>query len=1594
MTADRIIERRIAEIMKSFGQQTDKVNKALKLMPKRKGKAATGVQSKRQIDFRTFYEEFYKKKIARNMKLCKISSNVAWSEIRTKIKGSSFEYFEKTQGLSYNCNDAKVASFVKNHYFSLQSDERISRLVFEIFESYELWKIENDYFDIEDFVGLFYRKVKRWPFKEFNFDLVIVDEVQDLSFNSIQVLTNLCLNNFMICGDNAQNIEKGINFKFKDLGNYLTQAITNRSEKIVDYGDYYNQSKNLPELVSYHLGLNFRSSKEILDVANLVVSLLETFFADEIDSFPKEKGFFASPKPVLAELGMDIEALVEFLEVYLQVETSIIADQNESMNDTATVMGKRIKNGSDFCVIVRDEQAKLSIPEALRNCIILTLQESKGLEFENVLLFNHFTGNDAEKGWRYIFNRTNIDERPFTKEERRDYDTEVDMFRRSKLEFRKLVKDNSENLYEFSTSAALEQISTQAQLEGLSADMKFLYVAITRAKKNLIIYDLAPPKTISHLRMGFDSWCNKLNLVEQVSAATIGKFKGVYAADENWKATQQGIARDKGYFFLKNSEYGSAERFFKVSNDERLVQYCKASEKAKMASDLLSIEFDDDLMKKYGSIHLMQKEAMKHFAESAEIFIGLDKQNEAGKCYFSAEDYVQAVNCFKQCDNELYLAHSLFMLKQYEGALPIYYKLEQDDLVQACLYNLSENGKDMGRFAALLASMSDEVKEVAKYDDVLFMKYIRNVFDEMQKDVKEAEELEELAEEAPADARLPQEEDNQGEANDEISEKPEADNSFVVVSDNKSSQSFADLQSLLSEIRSAGGSFERLPSLRSAGAEVVRSSMFDKVVAKLEPHTKRLMPLLQSMPGAPALFVNQCANVEHLIFDLATIFRFEDIGLEMLKAYTSEDKKLIFNRLVVNKLVNLDFNISYNKKVDIFKSLSTNRGSDLASRPNIAELVTLNIFDLLTAFKMSGQEAAFNGIDEIVKLLFPHVATMGLAEFFYSLTTDIEIRQQLGYLISKKTLEKLQSLEIGNFKIVNKQATEDLDLEQLSFKELVDQLITPPTVKLIQNLRSGTVSANDEPLLKTFRFVRQLFLRLAELNTGKSAEKEAEAVAAISGSDVWILIRLLRLLFKRRYFIQGIAASSINQTWLDSWGAVDGARLTLAHNRFNEFYFINSDSWLLHLASSVDDIKGNIKVEKDFTLYAMNREEDLLLAEQTCFSDFAFSLCVSEVLYRFKVKNQTDLVRLEVLSQLTAKDKAAIKFNKIYTRKAEDSLALFDLSNEYPQLVEDYVYNRTLGLLRKSESTKAINYFAVYQNFNLISKNLNSDKVVAGLIKAECSKIKESRIFFILDELDELLKTGKLSQAYFKLQDLEDYCEHNATEVPRTARDWLDLKEIFILVLAYCLLGSKPNHFNTAEGIRLPKYFRSELTGFSWIVEGSTNKYYIDTGLVSTDGLSEVLLNYEGKIVDLVSGLSKSVLQMAPELEPFIQDIINHSTQAPSPTEDNILIVLVSEPADLEVSRLLANHVEAVEKSDWQAKAAAKTVAAVESVLQFKKKVKNESSVSFIKKQQIVGTNRGKLFVRKQVVSVVEELYKTSLLRSKIIAYLFEVLFA
>lgn len=1480
------------------------MTKTLKLLPKRKGKAVTSIERQRQqIDFKTFYEDFYKKKIARNSKLCKVSSNVAWSEIRTKIKGSSFKYFEFTLCGPYNPNDSVQKNKIRDEYARLQPDQGLRAQVFEIFESYEQWKQENNYFDIEDFVGLFYRKIKKWPYEDFNFDLIVIDEVQDLSFNSIKVLTNLCLNNFLICGDNAQNIEKGINFKFKELRSFLASAITNRSEKIVEYGDYVNQAENLSRLSQYHLGLNFRSSKQILDLANFVVCLLETYFGDEIDSFPKERGFFSSPRPVVVELGTSVECLVDILETYLKMEVDVgpkpEEKPEESMDQSAALLQKKVKVGSDFCVIVRDEAAKALVPEALQSCIVLTLQESKGLEFENVLLYNHFTNNDSEKGWRFLFTRTSVQEQRISAAELKELLEEKDLFRRSKLELCRLVQEGRDSCYQFSTSAQLDHMSTQAQLEGLSADLKFLYVAITRAKKNFIIFDSAANKQSNGIRQDFDRMCNKLGIAQFVDADSFRRLDSEYQVDANWRAAHRQMAREKGYCFLKQGEYLTAERFFKVSNDQRLIEYCKASEKAKMAGDLLSLEFDDEMKKKYSNLAELQKHVSKAFSEAAEIFGGLQKWNEAGKCYFSAEDYAQAAESFGKMDNKLYLAHSLFMVKKYEEALPLYYELEQDDLVQACLYNLAEGGKDMTRFAAMLAGMSDEAKEVSVFDDSTFLRYLKNIFDEvkLELDQDDQKDLEPLSlPEEPQLSQLDQEE--------EMSEKPEPksahqSDSFVVVSEKNSLDDFVEVKSVVSELKSLGGSFELVLSSIKSSASDKQFEIASKVVSKLEVHRRRIESLLGAMPGSDVLFHKRDNQMQSLMFDLAILYKFEDVGLQMMKD-TGEQRAEVLDRLILNKMLNLDLNLLSTRRVN-FAGLGVERSRPTVSE-NLGELITLNIFDIISSLKLGpGVQPQFQTVDDIIKYHYFSISLMGLAEFFYPLAVGADVRLQLALFVGHARWAQLHSGEDpvdASFVDLAPQPASSLRAEPAeAIVGKLDQLLKQSDLehRLLQP------QPHDLQQVETaLDLAAELFRRIADCNRTKSEEQAQELAQHFYGFAVWRLIKLLRVLLKKRHALKGSNSRELVDLVFRKLGLRNGERATLARGRYDDFVLVSRDSWLLQLAESCSDLKSALKLDKDCVGFAINRDKDLFLVEKTQFSHFGFTLCVNQLLAHYKVGSFSQLVQLEIFSKLSAPEKAAIKIQKLYSKKFEEIMFSFDYGISSLANIEDYFFSKAMALLRSGQPD-GTTYFCVYQNYGILDRGADSSKVAARLVRAECVKRNDSRVFFLLEETDECLRKGEVANAYFKNADLFDYCEQNQVETSKSVDAWLNLREILILALVY---GAVPplhetdrKFHNYRDHILLPDCFRAEVEALDWVVRVQ-DRLFLDASKLKTEGIATIEHGIQSKFATAIAQLPKSVYSLYPELQAYLKDISSPSDSGTlsSPRPRRLLQALPSEP--------------------------------------------------------------------------------------------------
>ena len=59
--------------------------------------------------------------------------------------------------------------------------------------------------------------------------------------------------------------------------------------------------------------------------------------------------------------------------------------------------------GANQAVLVRSHAAGARLPSVLRSGLVLTIEEAKGLEFDDVLIFDFFSDSVAEKEWFVLY---------------------------------------------------------------------------------------------------------------------------------------------------------------------------------------------------------------------------------------------------------------------------------------------------------------------------------------------------------------------------------------------------------------------------------------------------------------------------------------------------------------------------------------------------------------------------------------------------------------------------------------------------------------------------------------------------------------------------------------------------------------------------------------------------------------------------------------------------------------------------------------------------------------------------------------------------------------------------------------------------------------------------------------------------------------------------------------------------------------------------------------------------------------------------------------------------------------------------------------
>ena len=244
-------------------------------------------------------------------------------------------------------------------------------VIYDMFRRYQKICISKYLFDEFDVLHNIYKRLALHPIQPWLLDQIYVDEAQDFTEAELFLLIRCCQdpNELFFTGDTAQSIMRGVTFRFSDLRSLFFNA-----------KEAFSTAKKSPIEVPkevHQLKYNYRSHKGILKLASSIVHLLGFFFPESFDRLEDDVGLFDGPKPVILETR-------DFAELALMLRG-------------ARRKTSPIEFGAHQVVLVSSETSKEELPEELKCALVLTIYESKGLEFDDVLLYNFFKDSQVCK---------------------------------------------------------------------------------------------------------------------------------------------------------------------------------------------------------------------------------------------------------------------------------------------------------------------------------------------------------------------------------------------------------------------------------------------------------------------------------------------------------------------------------------------------------------------------------------------------------------------------------------------------------------------------------------------------------------------------------------------------------------------------------------------------------------------------------------------------------------------------------------------------------------------------------------------------------------------------------------------------------------------------------------------------------------------------------------------------------------------------------------------------------------------------------------------------------------------------------------------
>ena len=316
---------------------------------------------KREITYTVFVHEVWP--LLEKKSTIGYHPSLVWTEFCSFIKGTVESLLSRNGHMSqeeyHSIGRKKAPTF---------TGDRL--VIYDMFNRYHKICTTKNLFSEFDLLHNIYKRLRANPLQSWLFDEIYVDETQDFTEAELFLLIRCCQdpNRLFFTGDTAQSIMRGVTFRFSDLRSLFfnaKKALSGSKRSPIEVPDTVHQLK-----------YNYRSHKGILKLASSIVHLLGYFFPESFDRLEDDVGLFDGPKPVILETS-------DFAELAMVLRG-------------ARRKTSPIEFGAHQVVLVSSEKSKEDLPEELSCALVLTIYESKGLEFDDVLLYNFF--KDSQVG--------------------------------------------------------------------------------------------------------------------------------------------------------------------------------------------------------------------------------------------------------------------------------------------------------------------------------------------------------------------------------------------------------------------------------------------------------------------------------------------------------------------------------------------------------------------------------------------------------------------------------------------------------------------------------------------------------------------------------------------------------------------------------------------------------------------------------------------------------------------------------------------------------------------------------------------------------------------------------------------------------------------------------------------------------------------------------------------------------------------------------------------------------------------------------------------------------------------------------------------